>query len=433
MMRKFFFLVTYGLKKKLKSKSFIIVNIVLFVLLVGIVNIDNIINFFGGDFDKEVEIYVVDNTNNFFDIFKNNYDNVNNLFLNDSDINISLRNEKVDELKDDIESNIIVEFNNDDNNYVKATIISSGYIDSATYQVLVQSINNAKYEFAVNKNNIDVNLLTKLSQPVDLERVILDEGKNSEEENMNIIMSVVFPSVILPFFMLIILLVQLIGGEINEEKNTRSMEVIISNVSSKVHLYSKILSNNLFVIIESILIFSYGAIGFFVRSLLSTGESSGLAEQFGDIFESLKATGVMDKLYYIIPFAIILMILSFVAYSLFAAILASMSVNIEDYQQVQTPIMIICLLGYYLSIMAGMFEGSIFIKIFSYVPLISCLLAPSLLAIGQIGVIDILISIGIMIGFIFVLTKYGVKIYKVGILNYSTDKIWKKIFKAARE
>ena len=51
--------------------------------------------------------------------------------------------------------------------------------------------------------------------------------------------------------MLIVLLVQLIGGEINEEKTTRSMEVIRSNVSSKVHLYSKIVANNLFVIMKT--------------------------------------------------------------------------------------------------------------------------------------------------------------------------------------
>ena len=109
-----------------------------------------------------------------------------------------------------------------------------------------------------------------------------------------------------------------------------------------------------------------------------------------------------------------------------------MTVNAEDFQQIQTPIMIICAVGYYLSFMANMFEGSIFIKILSYVPLISCMLSPSLLVIGQIGIIDVLISIIVMIVFILFASKYGLRIYKTGILNYSTDKIWTRMFNAAK-
>ena len=90
------------------------------------------------------------------------------------------------------------------------------------------------------------------------------------------------------------------------------------------------------------------------------------------------------------------------------------------------------MLGYYLAVMAGMFNGSLFIRILSYIPLISCLLSPALLMIGQIGIIDVFISVAMLILFIMVLVKYGLKIYKIGILNYSTDKMWSKIFKAAK-
>ena len=57
------------------------------------------------------------------------------------------------------------------------------------------------------------------------------------------------------------------------------------------------------------------------------------------------------------------MILTFIGYSLVAGILASMSTNAEDYQQVQVPIVIVLLLGYYLSIIAGIFKGAFFIKV----------------------------------------------------------------------
>lgn len=440
MMNKFMFLTTYGLKKKFKSKSFIISNIILFILLIAIINIDGIINFFGGDFNEEVKIYVVDNTNESYDIFKSNFDNINKDLFNDAEDDsnnnsLILSDLNIEELKENIKENsdIIVEINPDSNNYLKASIISDGYIDSFTYQAIVQSLNNTKYSLALENSNIDKDELNNIANPPSIERLILDEGKNSEEENMNTIMSVVFPTIILPFFMLILLLIQLIGGEINEEKTTRSMEVIISNVSCKVHFFSKLLANNLFVIIQAVLIFLYSCIGIFIRNIFGAKISSSLTGGVNDIVSSISESGIASKLGYIIPITIVLMILSFVAYSLLAGVLASMTVNVEDYQQVQVPIIIICLISYYLAVMAGMFEGSVFIRFLSYVPLISCLLSPALLVIGQIGIIDAIISIVVMILFIAVLTKYGLRIYKIGILNYSTDKMWTKIFKAVRK
>ena len=47
--------------------------------------------------------------------------------------------------------------------------------------------------------------------------------------------------------------------------------------------------------------------------------------------------------------------------------------------------------------MAGMFKGAIFIRVLSYFPLISAILSPSLLVLGQIGIIDVLASIIIVI------------------------------------
>lgn len=440
MMNKFMFLTTYGLKKKFKSKAFIISNIILFILLIAIINIDGIINFFGGDFNEEVKIYVVDNTNESYDIFKNSFDSINKDLFSDieDDTNnnsVVLSSLNIEELKENIKENsdIIVEISLDNNNYLKASIISDGYIDSFTYQAIVQSLNNTKYSLALENSNIDKDELNNITSPPSIERLILDEGKNSEEENMNTIMSVVFPTIILPFFMLILLLIQLIGGEINEEKTTRSMEVIISNVSCKVHFFSKLLANNLFVIIQAVLIFLYSCIGIFVRNIFGAKVGSSLTGGVNDIVSSISESGIASKLGYIIPITIVLMILSFVAYSLLAGVLASMTVNVEDYQQVQVPIIIICLISYYLAVMAGMFEGSVFIRFLSYVPLISCLLSPALLVIGQIGIIDAIISIVVMILFIAVLTKYGLRIYKIGILNYSTDKMWTKIFKAVRK
>jgi len=437
MMNKFMFLTSYGLKKKIKSKAFVIINVILLILIVGIINIDGIINYFGGEFNEDVNIYVIDNTEESFLLFEENFHIINNSTLiegEESNIIIKEMDKPIEELKKDIEdkNDIIVELIKDEENYLDASVISDGYIDTLTYQSIVQSINNTKYSLALRNSNIDIEELEKISRVVEIERIILDEEKNTEEENMNLIMSVVFPTLILPFFMLIILLIQFIGSEINEEKTTRSMEVIISNVSAKVHFFAKLVSNNVFVVLQAVMLFVYGAIGLVLRNSLGGNVSGGMGTEIGNMLSVLNESGFTDKLIYLLPLTIILMILSFVAYSLIAGILASMTVNAEDYQQLQTPIIIICLISYYLAVMAGMFNGSLFIKVLSYVPLISCLLSPALLVIGQIGIIDVVISIVVMVIFVMILTKYGLRIYKVGILNYSTDKLWQRMFKAVK-
>ena len=64
------FLIEMSLKRKINTKWFKIVNIILLVAIVALANIDSIINAFGGDFDKKQEIYIIDNTDVSYDLFK---------------------------------------------------------------------------------------------------------------------------------------------------------------------------------------------------------------------------------------------------------------------------------------------------------------------------------------------------------------------------
>lgn len=440
MKNKLKFLTRMSLKKKIGTKWFIAINILLLVIIVAITNIDSIISLFGGDFDKDTTIYVIDNsTNKTYDIFEQTFESTKNLVNSNDKVKTKLTTKSEKEIKDTIKDNtaILLIFNDDSENYINASIVSNSYMDTVLYQTVLAAINTTKSSIAYSKTNIDMEELAKLNSPVVVNRQYIDETKNESEENMETIMSVVFPMIILPFFMLVIFLVQMVGAEINEEKTTRGMEIIISNVSPKVHLFSKIIAANIFVILQALLLFIYGLIGLKTRSLLGSGSITKNMTTIGlnvnDIWSKLVESGFADKLMIIIPLTIVLFILSFVAYSLLAGILASMTTSMEDYQQLQTPIILVCLSGYYLSIMASLFKGAIFIKVASYIPFISALLAPSLLVIGQIGISDILISIFVLIILNYIMLKYGLKIYKVGILNYSSSKLWTKIFKAVKE
>ena len=427
------FLTKISLKRKINTKWFLIANIIFAVLIIGLLNIDTVINFFGGDFDKTQIIYVKDNTNKTFDILNAQNDNYKNI-TNDEENAFKLEKtnqnyEEVFENKKNKEAWYLI-INNDTNNYINVKLISEGYISTTSYAGLSTILNNTKTSIAMAESNIDPNELAKISSPLKIDRQILDETKKTEDENMQMIMSTVFPILILPFFALTIFLVQMVGAEINDEKTTRGMEIIISNVSPQTHLFSKVIASNLFVLFQAALLVIYAIIGFVIRNLISPATTNGF--DINSFIKPLLESDFVSKFAYIIPFAIILMILTFIAYAILAGILASMTTNTEDFQQMQMPIVIISLIGYYLAMMAGLFEGSIFIKILSFIPFISAILAPSLLVLGQIGIIEVIIAIILLIITIWILLKYGMRIYKVGILNYSSKSLWKKMFKALK-
>jgi len=436
MTSKFWYLTGESFKKKTKSKWFLIANIILLVALIAIVNIDKIITYFGGDFDDTKEIIVVDETGYSYGVFENQIKNINTILDMDYKVELTTSEEQIETLKKDIQDTdkIIVVLTQDETEYLKASVITDSFIDTAFYQYLYQALSNTKTTLSLSMSSINMEDFQKVTSAIQVDRVILNEDETSEEEMMTTIMGGVFPTMILPFFILVIFLVQMIGMEINEEKSSRSMEIIISNVSPKTHFFSKVVAGNAFVLLQGFLLILYALIAYLIRNMVGgAGLTGEIGTYINDIVGTLSSTGIMNQLVYIIPLTLILMVLSFITYSLVAGILASMTVSMEDFQQIQTPIMFICLIGYYLAIMSGMFHGSTFIRILSYVPFLSSLLSPALLITNQIHIIDVLISIVILIIFNFGLVKFGLKIYKVGILNYSTEKMWSKILKAAKE
>lgn len=422
-----------SLDKKIKTKWFIVANVIFFIAIAGLVNIDNVVKFFGGDFEETTHIMVLDEVG-VYDTFSVTYKNASKYIENLSNTKIEKYTKtKKDGEKEVEEDNdkILLVLDKDKNNYLKVDLISYNGVDALTETAITSTLNEVKGSLVLDKYNTSPKLLEELNTKVDVNKVRLD--KKDTDKYTEQITGVVFPLIILPFFMLSMFLVGMIGAEVNEEKTSKSMEIIISNVSPKVHFFSKVIAGNLFVLIQGVLLVFYALVGLVIRMLISGPNLlSTIPSEAKEMVNVITQSGIMSKIGIILPTTLILMILTFIGYSLLAGILASMTTNQEDYQQLQTPIVIISLVGYYMSMMASVFEGSIFIKVASYVPFISALLSPVLLFLGQITYIDVLISLGLMILVIWLLIKYGLRIYKVGILNYSSSNLWKKMFKAVK-
>ena len=430
MTNKLIFLTKMSLNKKIKTKWFLIANLIFAILVIGLLNIDSVIKFFGGDIEDTQEILVIDEVGS-FDSFKTYYEETSKYLSDYVDTNIVLYTDSYENglklVKD--EDKILLVISNDVDNYIKAKVVSNDSLGNVTNTILNATLTNVRSSMVLSEYNISNEMYQNINKIVELEAVELEEEQL--EDNMAAVG--IMQVITLPLFMLILFLVQMIGAEVNEEKTTKSMEIIISNVSPKTHFISKILSSNLFVIIQGGLLILFALIGLGIRYIITDGNMLGeLSSEVGSFVSGLSMNGVMDTLNLMLPILLVMIILTFVAYSLFAGILASMTTNLEDFQQLQTPIVIISLVGYYLSMMASVFSGSLFIKIMSYIPFISSMLSPTLYVMGEIGLIDLIISIVFLVCTIYLLIKYGLRIYKVGILNYSQSGLWKKMFKAMK-
>ncbi len=429
MKNKFKYLVKYSLKKKINTKWFKIVNILLCLLLIFIVNMDYVINFFGGDFETKEKIYIVDNLNK-YESFKNYFTKLTQE-LDMSEYELELDNSKLTD-QENLADDVIVVLNSNTESYLTSEIISNETISRNTYDIITNTLNVLKNEIVLEQSGLTNEEITKLTSPVEVKETVLDSNatNNQTKESLSAIITTV---VIVPFFILIVTMVQMLGAEINDEKTSRGMEVIISSIPAKLHFISKVLAALSYVLIQGLLLFLYVFIGIIIRKIFTTtGGASADISMISDTINMLKNAGIFDLLLKGGLVLIILFIISFIAYAIVSATLASMTTNNEDFQQLQTPLMIIMLVGYYVAFMAVIFDGSIFINILGYIPLLSVMIAPTLYLIGEFSLASLIgstIIAGIATYFIYI---YGLRIYKVGILNYSSTKLWQKMFKSLK-
>ena len=157
------FLIGQSFHKKIDSKQFIIVNIIIALLVIGLTNIDSIIKAFGGDFNEAQQIYVVDNTNELYDDFSSSLTAISSNTTKGSEslkYKVDKYTGSIDDAKAYVQKNNktwVIIFDKDSTNYVKATIVSEAYIDTINYQVLSSVINSIKGKYAIKVSGIDTN------------------------------------------------------------------------------------------------------------------------------------------------------------------------------------------------------------------------------------------------------------------------------------
>ena len=437
MKKKLKFLIKQSINKKIKTKWFKVVNIILCLLIVAMANIDRLITFFGGDFNKPTKVYVVDNIG-YYDEFDSIFKEYSKTIEDLGKYDLEKTNKSIKKLKNDIEDkdDIIIELNDSTEYYLASNIYTYEPIETISLQLFNATLNSLKSTVVLERSGLTPEQINSITSSASVTTITTNKDMDKDAKAKDVLSSGLLILFIVPFFIFITLLTQMIGAEVNDEKSTRSMEIIISNVPPKYHFISKIISSTSFVIIQSLLVFGYGILAFTTRKILGASSitaSTDVTKYISDTYKLLKTAGVIDLLMQGLPFILLLFILNILVYAIVAGVLASMTTSVEDYQQLQAPIMIIMIIGYYIAIMAALFEGSLFIKIVAYIPMLSALVAPVIYMLGQMSLLELILSNIICFVFMYLVYFFGLRIYKVGILNYSSTNLWKKVFKSLKE
>lgn len=420
-MSKFKYLINFQLKKRFKSKAFLITNIIVFVLLLLITNLGHIIKAFDkGEANVTVSVY-------------NETDDVE-IISKLTELENSLSSESMGK----IFFTEILEFdeNNNDKQNVLVVIKESDILTAKIYNPsinitkrtqLQNFLTQLKYEYLL-EGKLTTEEIKALQVPIELKFEEEDKGEIAKQ-----ILSLISMFLSIPIFILITFATQYVGGSIIEEKSTKAIEYLIANVSPKQHFFSKLLTSFVFLVVQMLLMVLYSVIGGIISTFFFGGGanaelgmtlSQGLGIPIGDVQEILR----------LLPLAIIFIILfaglGGLLFMVIMAFLASISNSNEDYQTFQSPLMILMLGGFYGAIFGSMAGPNLFVKILGYIPFFSPFMAPGLYLAGIYHWYEIIISLVLLVATTFLAYKLIMPAYKTSILSYDTDKFFKRIKKA---
>lgn len=401
-MKKFRYLVQFGLYKRIKRKAFVIANVVIAILLIAFINLPILIAGFSTPTQPESQNILVYDEVGVVDFIGKLSEEFNREYILYDFVMISVLDE--DAFWENASAVYLIRI--------------SGTASEPTLAVYIKDVSVAvdvrqRIELAWTKYQIDdyEDLAIGFHQPPDYEDTTIRD-----------LVSQLSSLIVLPMFILVIMATQFVGVDIIEEKSSKAIETIIASVPAKIHFLSKITSSILFVLIQTLLTIVYSVVGALIGSLLSGPNVS------GDEANLLKFLGEMIPNWpVVLIFTLGFIIVGTLLYLVIAALFASMATTQEDYQQFQTPMMLILLSGFYIGMFAPMVGGYGFMRIMTFVPIFTPMLAPVALISGTINAWQAALALLVSLVSLVVAIYFITPVYRVAILSYDQTKFGKRV------
>jgi len=247
-------------------------------------------------------------------------------------------------------------------------------------------------------------------------------GATVNNLNQEIASSLLSTGLVVLIFMAIITYGTWVAMSVAEEKGSRVMELMLNATTPLQMLTGKVMGNGAAGLAQ------YGSIiGAVLVGLLAQGPIHSAVVGGPDSGPSVGGLTVP-----LLASFMILFVLGFLLYSLLYAALGSLVSRQEDVQAATSPLMVLVMVGYFLSIAAIQSITDTWVVVLSYVPFFSPYLMLARVAGGHVQPWEFGLAVALMLAAIAVALFLAARIYSAGVLLYGQRVGLRQIFKAAR-
>lgn len=424
-MSKFGKLFFYNLGRRLKTKTFLFSNLVLFFLIFALTALPSLVA--GRKNKPELsKTKIVVNT-----IKSGNY---GPLSLADFKTKLTARLVGRDPKKSSFE----LEFVSDLNLELNQQNALKSYLENKKAKAIVYfKMENTKLVSNVYFNQIKQSVQTKLSQL--LREFTIYDFNNLTHEQVNPqiqenrlsldtkrIAFIVLIAAFTIFIFTFSFSSQLFSADIFSEKQSKTVELIFQSVSPRQHFYTKFLAIVTFIFIQFILLSLYSTL-----ATVLFGQTVDSSLQF----TGLKITSELKKaLSTPLTLTVFGLLLLLFASILISGITASLAHNSESFQTIFSVLVMLFIVPFYVIFFAYNSESNFaqgLIHAFAYFPLTGLIIAPALMLAGTISFLEALIIFILNLIAVVLIFYFAPQLYRFFILRYEKVKL-SEIFKRKR-
>lgn len=387
----------FTMKDMLSRKSFRISTIIILVLIVLGFNIPNIINSLSDGKGFSDTILIVDRDN----LFQGKLDQLNEADGDGFSVKVSQDND--DSIKEqinngDISSALVI------NKTSKPSIISVNYVvkNSATAGALPKeilfTIQDIYSNLKLTEKGFSEQDIASIMPPLQVAVQQVEEQEVGGDIFVMMIMSIVL-------FYAIYFCAYQVSSSITVEKTSKIIETLVTSTSPHNIVLGKTIGIGLVGLLQMVLIVGTALISAFLfldRDMLAA---------VLNLSNLTPLLGIVTLVYFV---------LGYFMYAFAYALTGSTVSKPEDIQAANTPVAILCMIGFYLAYFT-LTDPTSSLNLFAAIfPISSPFCMPIRMMMGLAAPWEVIVSILVLLATIFVVSRITIKIYSDAILNYGT-------------
>ena len=402
-MRDLWIVASYTIKDMLKKKTFIISNLVIFLIIIVGFNVPNILNMFNEDESSEngsallSKTLVVDEEN----IFEGSLETLNTMNLG-TEFEITNEEISIDEVKNkivngDVDDAIII--NESDNKVnVEYIVKNMAMMNNEVPEKVTNMLTSVYTNLQISKLGLTQEQLASLTPNFTFE---LQQAE--EQEVKGNILVIMLLSLVL--FYAIYFCAYQVSSSITTEKTSKIMETLVTSTSPRTIVLGKTIGIGVVGLLQVIAIVAVALICAYACL------PEGMLSSALDLSQITPTLGILTVVYFILGYA---------TYALLYALTGSTVSKPEDVQSANGPVAIISIIGFYLAYFTMMNPTSDLNVFASIFPFSAPFCMPFRVMMGIATPGQIAISIIVLLLTIVIVASVSIKIYSNAILNYGS-------------